>query len=131
MKKTIHCLTLGFMLLALTAQASFPVEKETKAKTELQQNTNQNAEDLKIIQQNDIEAATSNQAMADAEELLSPMSDQEMWITLALWFFLGVFAAHRWYRGKPTGWNILYILTGGGCGIWAIVDLVNILTKKF
>lgn len=56
---------------------------------------------------------------------------KEMWITLALWWFLGIFAAHRWYRGKPAGWNILFILTLGGCGIWAIVDLINILTGKF
>jgi hypothetical protein len=58
-------------------------------------------------------------------------SDREMWITVVLWFFLGAFAAHRWYRKKPTGWNILFILTEGGCGVWAIVDLINILTGKF
>ncbi|MDZ7847578.1 MAG: NINE protein [Owenweeksia sp.] len=43
----------------------------------------------------------------------------------------GLFAAHRWYAGKPTGWNILFILTGGGCGVWAIVDLINILKQDF
>ena len=58
-------------------------------------------------------------------------ADKEFWITLALWFFLGFFATHRWYRGKPAGWNILYILTFGGLGIWAIVDLVMILTGSF
>ena len=57
--------------------------------------------------------------------------DQEKLITLLLWFFLGGLAAHRWYVGKPTGWNILFILTAGGCGVWAIVDLINILTDKF
>jgi hypothetical protein len=25
----------------------------------------------------------------------------------------------------------LFILTGGGCGIWALVDLVNIITGNF
>jgi hypothetical protein len=50
---------------------------------------------------------------------------------LLLLLFLGGLAAHRWYKGKPAGWNILFILTAGGCGIWALVDLVNILTKKF
>ena len=57
--------------------------------------------------------------------------DEEKMITLLLWFFLGGLAAHRWYAGKPVGWNILFILTGGGCLVWAIVDLVNILTDKF
>jgi hypothetical protein len=57
--------------------------------------------------------------------------DKELIILLLLWFFLGFFAAHRWYAGKPVGWNILFILTGGGCGIWALVDLVNIITGNF
>ena len=120
------------MLLAVTAQASFPVEKDAKAKTELSQNnTDQTTAEAELIKDLDIEAINSKQASADAEDLLPAMSDKEMWITLALWFFLGALAAHRWYRRKPIGWNILFILTGGGCGIWAIVDLINILTKKF
>lgn len=65
------------------------------------------------------------------EHSSSNMMDEELIITLLLWLFLGLLAAHRWYRGKPTGWNILFILTAGGCGIWAIVDLVNILTGRF
>lgn len=60
-----------------------------------------------------------------------PSGDREFIILLLLWFFLGMFAAHRWYAGKPAGWNILFILTAGGCGIWAIVDLVNIITGNF
>lgn len=59
-------------------------------------------------------------------------ADRNMWVGAALWFFLGwPFAAHRWYYKKPVGWNILFILTIGGLGIWAIVDLINILTDNF
>jgi hypothetical protein len=65
------------------------------------------------------------------EHSSSNMMDEELIITLLLWFFLGFLAAHRWYRGKPTGWNILFILTAGGCGVWAIIDLVHILTGRF
>ncbi len=63
----------------------------------------------------------------------APMSkgDRELLILIALWFFLGAFAAHRWYAGKPVGWNILFILTAGGCGVWAIIDLVNIIKGDF
>lgn len=57
--------------------------------------------------------------------------DSDDWILLALWFFLGGFAAHRWYAKKPVGWNLLFILTLGGLGIWAIVDLIQILTQDF
>ena len=63
----------------------------------------------------------------------APMSkgDREMLILILLWAFLGGFAAHRWYAGKPIGWNILFILTAGGCGIWAIFDLVHIIKGDF
>ena len=57
--------------------------------------------------------------------------DSEDWILLALWFFLGGFAAHRWYAKRPIGWNILYILTFGGLGIWAIIDLIQIINQDF
>ncbi len=65
-------------------------------------------------------------------ELFSPAAaGYDKTTALLLWFFLWPFAAHRWYAGKPIGWNILFILTFGGLGIWAIVDLVNIITDKF
>jgi TM2 domain-containing membrane protein YozV len=57
--------------------------------------------------------------------------DNDKLITILLWLFLGGFAAHRWYKGKPAGWNVLFILTAGGFGIWLLVDLVNILTDNF
>ncbi len=52
-------------------------------------------------------------------------------IAVVLWFFLGGLAAHRWYAGKPAGWNILFILTLGGLGVWWIIDLINILSGNF
>ena len=71
----------------------------------------------------------------NTEETLTPVASaagKDKWVGVALWFFLGwPFAAHRWYYKKPVGWNILFILTIGGLGIWAIVDLINILTDNF
>lgn len=65
-------------------------------------------------------------------EYYSPAaSNDEKWVAAALWFVLGMFAAHRWYLGWGTGWNILFILTLGGLGIWAIFDIVNILTDNY
>lgn len=39
-----------------------------------------------------------------------------------LWFFLGMFSAHRFYLGK-IGTGILYLLTGQLLGIGWIIDL--------
>lgn len=72
---------------------------------------------------------------SESDELLTPLvsaAAKDKWVGVALWFFLGwPFAAHRWYYKKPVGWNILFILTIGGLGIWAIIDLINILTDNF
>lgn len=46
------------------------------------------------------------------------------WATCFLLFlFLGWLGAHRFYVGK-IGTAILYIITLGGAGIWAIVDFI-------
>lgn len=39
-----------------------------------------------------------------------------------LWFFLGMFSAHRFYLGK-IGTGILYLLTGQLLGIGWVIDL--------
>jgi len=50
--------------------------------------------------------------------------------TLLLCFFLGHFGVHRFYVGKIwTG--LLMLLTGGGLGIWYIIDMVTIILGKF
>ena len=67
-------------------------------------------------------------------EMTSPAvyAGKDKWVGVAFLVFLGwPFAAHRWYWGKPVGWNILFILTFAGLGIWAIVDLINLLTDNF
>ena len=45
-------------------------------------------------------------------------------------FFLGVLGIHRFMVGK-VGTGILMIITVGGCGIWALIDFIVILTGGF
>ncbi|RDC66474.1 TM2 domain-containing protein [Adhaeribacter pallidiroseus] len=47
-------------------------------------------------------------------------------IAAILAFFVGALGIHRFYLGY-TGIGIAQILTLGGCGIWALIDLIRIL----
>jgi len=84
-----------------------------------------------------VDATTTTSVAIDSEEeitLSSPAAtaaEDKFVIALLLWFFLGGFAGHRWYLGSPVGWNILFILTLGGVGIWWIIDGIDILTKRY
>ena len=131
MKKVLSLALFVTLSVSTIVTASIPVSKNGSEQEKIETS----------VQGMDIEsiiADVENERVDDLEETISEATDSsssaidnELLITLLLWFFLGFLAGHRWYRGKPTGWNILFILTGGGCGIWAIVDLVHILTGKF
>lgn len=100
-----------FMLLGSFSYASFPVERETVVSI--------NAETL-------VEETTI--------VLSSPAAvvwQESQTIALLLWFFLGGFAAHRWYLGSPWYWNVLFILTLGFFFVGYIIDLVEIITGTY
>lgn len=58
------------------------------------------------------------------------VSDKGFVPTALLCFFLGVFGVHRFYVGK-VGTGILQLVTLGGLGIWALIDLVIIICGGF
>lgn len=128
LKISFLALTLSLLFIGKSTFASFPVKQENKKQEnkEFIEKASQNQELNVVVADEKVTTGKEKVDLGKGETKLD-----EKLILLLLWFFLGGFAAHRWYAGKPAGWNILYILTFGGCGIWAIIDLINILKGDF
>jgi len=59
-----------------------------------------------------------------------PVSGNEKTVALVLLLLVGVLGIHKFYLGQ-IGAGILYLLTGGLCGIGLIIDLVKLLTDTY
>jgi hypothetical protein len=64
-----------------------------------------------------------------AQQLPGLFSDKSWTTALILSIFLGGLGIDRFYLGY-VGLGILKLVTLGGCGIWALVDLVLIAMRK-
>jgi len=64
------------------------------------------------------------------EETSVETSDKDWMTTLLLSILLGVLGVDRFYTGH-MGLGVLKLLTGGGCGIWWLIDLIKIITGSF
>jgi TM2 domain-containing membrane protein YozV len=74
-------------------------------------------------------ATTTNQPVANP--LIVDGVQRYDWLTtLLLCFFLGSLGVHSFYT-KKTGIGVAQLLTLGGCGVWALVDLIMIITEGF
>ena len=102
------------MLLFVTSlsYASFPVKRVTAKENYTQVNQTSQGEEILVSP-----AATAAQ--------------KSKGIALLLGIFLGFIAGHRWYLGSPWYWNVLFIVTAGGLGIWWIVDMIRIITGDY
>jgi TM2 domain-containing membrane protein YozV len=58
-----------------------------------------------------------------------PTGGKDWLVALLLSIFLGAFAIDRFYLGY-VGLGILKLITCGGAGVWAIIDIILIATGK-
>lgn len=66
----------------------------------------------------------------DTVDRFEEKSNRDYIAMILLCFFVGYLGIHRFYAGKIfTG--ILMLLTGGGFGIWVLIDFIFIVTGKF
>ena len=57
-------------------------------------------------------------------------SDKDWTTLLILSVLLGGLGVDRFYAGH-IGLGVLKLLTIGGCGIWALIDIILVATGKF
>ena len=92
------------VLMMSVTYASFPVQRTT-------------SENVTVVEE-------------QADELSSPAaaaSGKSQVIALILCALIGGLGIHRFYLGY-TWQGVVQLLTLGGCGIWALIDLVRIIT---
>ena len=64
-----------------------------------------------------------------ASQIPGVFSDKEYMVALLFSIFLGGWGADRFYMGQ-IGLGIGKLLTGGGCGIWYLIDIVLIAMRS-
>ncbi len=62
------------------------------------------------------------------KEATAPLAEgKSQLIALLLALLVGVVGVHRFYLGY-TKEGIIQLLTGGGCGVWTLIDIIRIAT---
>tara|TARA_B100001029_G_C14930699_1_gene377477 strand:- start:142 stop:570 length:429 start_codon:yes stop_codon:yes gene_type:complete len=87
---------------------------------------------ISSIERKDIENSIDEAAVSAKEAIskLRPRAEKSGTVALLLCFFLGVWGVHRFYSGH-VAIGLIQLFTFGGCGIWALIDLIVLLTGSY
>lgn len=108
-------------LSANTGFASFPVQKKETSEIIVKENT--------ISPQKNEVKKSETASMSASEDYVSPAagSGKSQVVALILVLLVGALGIHRFYLGY-TWQGVVQLLTLGGLGIWALIDLIRIVT---
>jgi len=65
-----------------------------------------------------------------AQPMQAAATDKDWTVLLILSILLGGLGVDRFYAGH-IGLGVLKLLTVGGCGIWALIDIILVVTGGF
>lgn len=132
-KIKIKALVIALAIVSIVVPASwaaFPVEKN---KTENTKTTTTGTTPVSTSAKNSAaREVTSRKAIEKAEKnsLLNKLKragGKSQLVALLLVILVGALGIHRFYLGY-TWQGVVQLLTLGGCGIWALIDLIRIIT---
>lgn len=124
MKKNLTALVATLVLLiagACFSYAAFPVANNAPA-TETTIGSSENHNTVQA-QENYSENVELTKASAPAK---AGSGGKSQLVALLLCLIVGGLGIHRFYLGY-TWQGVVQLLTGGGCGIWALIDLIRII----
>ncbi|MBM3919520.1 MAG: TM2 domain-containing protein [Sphingomonadales bacterium] len=119
MKIKILILLICFTGAFTMSRASFPVQK-----SEPMEVAPATAPTEQIEQASPVAADVKENAPSALAPATEPSGKSQL-VALLLAILVGAVGIHRFYLGY-TGIGVIQLLTGGGCGIWALIDLIRI-----
>lgn len=105
--------------------AAFPISQSATTTT-----VEQNEAAIQEVAQAASTTTTATQVKAEKKQnffskMKSKLGGKSQIVAAILCFFIGGLGIHRFYLGY-TWQGVVQLLTAGGCGIWALIDLIRI-----